>query len=258
MALLRLDHCPETVKVNVPLYVILPDPGGMGGMPVAKRKVLYLLHGLSDDGSAWQRFTAIETLAMAYGLVVVMPSAGRSFYTDQPNGQRYFTYLTDELPQYLADVFGLAPRREDTLIAGNSMGGYGAFRAALLRPELYAAAASFSGVLSLEFLRTHPKDPRRDEFALLFGDLERLAGSAYDPATWLRRAAQDPSALPYLYIAVGRQEDLYPLSGLFYAACQALGVRSEYHEEDGQHNWFLWDRQIRRFLEALLGPVPKE
>ncbi|MBN1919667.1 MAG: esterase family protein [Anaerolineae bacterium] len=255
MALLRLDHCPETVKVTLPLYVILPDPGKMDGQPVAQRKVLYLLHGLSDDGSAWQRYTAIETLAAAYGLVVVMPSVGRSFYTDQPNGQRYFSYLTDELPRYLADVFGLAPRREDTFIAGNSMGGYGAFKAALLRPELYAAAGSFSGVLSLEFLRAHPQDPRRDEFALLFGDLERLSGSEHDPAAWLQRAAQAPSALPHLYIAVGRQEDLYPLSGLFHAACQTLGVRSEYHEEDGQHDWFLWNRQIRAFLTVLLGPV---
>ncbi|OQA13141.1 MAG: Carbohydrate acetyl esterase/feruloyl esterase precursor [Chloroflexi bacterium ADurb.Bin360] len=255
MALLRLDHCPETVKVTLPLYVILPDPGNMDGQPVAQRKVLYLLHGLSDDGSAWQRYTAIEALAAAYGLVVIMPSVGRSFYTDQPNGQCYFSYLTDELPCYLADVFGLAPRREDTFIAGNSMGGYGAFKAALLRPELYAAAASFSGVLSLEFLRTHPQDSRRDEFSQLFGDLERLSGSAHDPAAWLQRAAQEPSALPYLYIAVGRQEDLYPLSGLFHAACQTLGLRSEYHEEDGRHDWFLWDRQIRDFLTMLLGPV---
>ena len=112
----------------------------MGGVAVAKRKVLYLLHGLSDDASAWQRYSCVETLATAYGLVVVMPSAGRSFYIDQPNGQGYFTYLTEELPHYLADVFGLAPRREDTFIAGNSMGGHGAFKAALLHPELYAAS----------------------------------------------------------------------------------------------------------------------
>jgi putative tributyrin esterase len=79
MALVRIDHVPETVKVNLPLNIILPDPGKMGEVPVAKRKVLYLLHGLSDDASAWQRYSSIETVAAAYGLVVVMPSAGRSF-----------------------------------------------------------------------------------------------------------------------------------------------------------------------------------
>jgi S-formylglutathione hydrolase FrmB len=256
MALIHLDHVPETVKVNLPLNILLPDPGKMGDLPVAKRKVLYLLHGLSDDASAWQRYSSIETLAAAYGLVVVMPSVGRSFYIDQPNGQKYFTYLTDELPDYLMDVFGLVPRRADTLIAGVSMGGYGAFKAALLRPELYSAAASFSGVLSLEVLKAIPNDPRQEEFAFLFGDLGKLAGSEHDPAVWLKRAAQNPSLLPRLFIAVSRQEDIYLLSGMFHAACQSLGVQSDYHEEDGSHDWFFWDGQIRRFLAAVLGPIP--
>lgn len=256
MALIRIDHVPETVKVNLPLNIILPDPGEMAGVPVAKRKVLYLLHGLSDDASAWQRYTSIENLATAYGLVVIMPSVGRSFYIDQPNGQLYFSYLTEELPQYLVDVFGLAPRKEDTYIAGNSMGGYGAFKAALLHPERYAAAASFSGVLSLAILQPMTEDPRRDEIVLLFGDLEKVAGSEHDPAIWLQRAAKNPSILPRLYIVVSRQEDLYPLSGLFYKACQSLGVQAEYHEDDGAHDWFFWDKQIVRFLEAVLGPVP--
>jgi len=236
---------PETVKINLPLNIILPDPGKMGGIPVAKRKVLYLLHGLSDDASAWQRYTSIETLASAYGLVVVMPSAGRSFYTDQPNGQKYFTYLTEELPRYLEDVFGLSPRREDTLIAGNSMGGYGAFKAAFLRPELYSAAASLSGVLSLQILQAIPNDPRREEFALLFGDLDKLSGSEHDPAVWLEHASKNPAALPRLFISVSRQEDIYLLSGMFHAACQSLGVQSEYHEQDGAHDWFFWDGQIK-------------
>jgi putative tributyrin esterase len=256
MALIRIDHVPQTVKVNQPVYLILPDPGRMGEVPLSQRKVLYLLHGLSDDASAWQRYTSIETLAAAYGLVVVMPSAGRSFYFDQPNGQQYFSYLTGELPRYLGDLFGLSKRWEDTFIAGNSMGGYGAFKAALLHPELYAAAASFSGVLSLNILQLDPDDQRRSEFALLFGDLDSLPGSEHDPAVWLKRAAADPSLLPHLFIAVGRQEDLYPLSGMFHAACQSLGVDSEYHEEDGHHDWFLWERQIRQFLASVLGPIP--
>jgi putative tributyrin esterase len=256
MALIRLDHVPQTTKVCQPLLVILPDPGKIGDVPVARRKVLYLLHGLSDDATAWQRYTSIETLANAYGLVVVMPSVGRSFYSDQPNGQNYFSYVAEELPRYLEAVFGLAPRREDTFIAGISMGGYGAMKVALHHPERFAAAASFSGVLSLNILQLDPSDDRKKEFALLFGSLDDLPGSEHDPAVWLQRFAATPSAVPHLYIAVGRQEDLYPLSGMFYNACQSLGIQSEYHEEDGQHNWFLWERQVRQYLEAILGPVP--
>jgi putative tributyrin esterase len=255
MALLRLDHVSETIKVNLPLYIILPGPGEMGDLLVSRRKVLYLLHGLSDDGSAWQRYTMIECVAAQYGLIVVMPSAGRSFYTDQPNGQLYFSYLTDELPRYLRDIFGLVPNRADTLIAGNSMGGYGAFKAAFLHPELYSAAASFSGALSLAFITSYPHDPRIQEFEQLFGDLGKLSGSIHDPATWLKQVAQDPGRLPRLYMSCGRQDDLYPINLQFHAACQSLGIPVEYYEEDAIHDWFFWNTQVQRFLAANLKPV---
>ncbi|HOG48855.1 MAG TPA: alpha/beta hydrolase family protein, partial [Anaerolineae bacterium] len=210
-------------------------------------------HGLSDDASAWQRYTTIETVARAYGLVVVMPSVGRSFYADQPNGQRYFSYLVDELPRYLQDVFGIAPSRERTMIAGNSMGGYGAMKAALLHPERYCAAASFSGALSLAFLQAHADDPRLPEFACLFGDLTRLAGGEHDPAAWLARAAQGGRSLPRLWVSCGRQEDVYPLSLLFCEQCRTLGVDVEYSEYDGRHEWPFWDVEVRRFLRDVLG-----
>jgi len=253
MALIRLDHTPETVKVCLPLYVILPDPGRMGETPLRKRKLLYLLHGLSEDGSAWQRYTNIETLAHEKGLVVVMPSFGRSFYTDLPNGQAYFSYLTQELPQYLKDVFGLDPKREDTYIVGTSMGGYGALKAALNFPERFSAAASFSGVTSLEIVNLMPEDPRKDEFRLTFGDLSQLRGSQHDPMTWLTRASADPSSLPRLYVACGRQDDLYPINQMFNTACQNLGVPLNYVEEDGQHDWHFWNKHIQRFLDFALG-----
>lgn len=254
MALIRMDHLPINVKVNLPLYIVVPEPGEMGGVPVRDRKVLYLLHGLSDDASAWPRYSTIELVARHYGLVVVMPSVGRSFYIDQPNGQAYFTYITEELPRYLQDVFGIVPKRENTLIAGLSMGGYGAFKAALLHPERYFAAASLSGVLSMAIMSTHPDDERKPEFTHLFGDLDKIAGSLHDPMVWLQRAAQNPAALPKLFAACGRQDDLYPLNRMFKAACEQLGVPLNYHEEDGGHTWPFWDKYIQRFLSLVLEP----
>jgi len=248
MAFIHLDHLPETTKVQSPLNIIIPDPGSMKGIPIKERKVLYLLHGLSDDGSAWQRYTSIETYARTYGLVVVMPSFGRSFYLDQPNGQQYFTYLTDELPQYLKDVFGIIPDREKTFIAGLSMGGYGAIKAAFLHPKSYFAAASFSGVLSFEMLAAHSDDPHKAEFELLFGDVRQLPGSKHDPAVWLKQAREKQLDLPRLYISCGLQDELLPMSRQFTSACQSLGVPVEYHEETGIHDWYFWDKQIQEFL----------
>jgi S-formylglutathione hydrolase FrmB len=251
MALIRLDHVSKNIGVNTPVNIILPDPGRMKDIPVRNRKVLYLLHGLSDDASAWQRYSSVETYANDHGLVVVMPSAGRSFYSDQPNGQKYFSYLVDELPQYLADVFHLQPSRVNTFIAGNSMGGYGAFKVAFLRPEKFHAALSLSGVLSLAIVNQHD-DQRRPEFEHLFGDLSQLPGSQLDPAIWIKNAVQNKVDLPKLFIACGKQDDLYPLSQYFYAACQTAGFDVHYQEEDAQHDWYYWDKMIRWFIEEVI------
>ncbi len=255
MALMRIDHSPEFTMVNLPLYVILPNPREMGKLPLARRKVLYLLHGLNDDGSAWPRYTQIELFARQYGLVVVMPSVERSFYTDLPNGQKFFSYLVEELPKYLKDVFGLAPARADTMIAGNSMGGFGAMKAALLHPEMYSAAASLSGAFSIDFLTGRDHDEITTHVESQFGEVARLVGSEDDPDTWLRKAGMHPQDLPKLYVSCGRQDALLSFNQAFHANCQALGIPVDYHEQDGIHDWFFWNEQIQRFLAANLSPV---
>lgn len=258
MAYLHIDHLPETVKVQSPLNIILPDPGTMSGVPVRERKVLYLLHGLSDDASAWQRYSAIETYAKTYGIVVVMPSVSRSFYLDQPNGQKYFTYVTEELPQYLQDVFGIVPDREKTMVAGLSMGGYGAIKCALLHPERYFAAGSFSGVLSMHGWGADPTDPRFIEFSYLFGDLTKLSGGDHDPSTWLVNSVKTGREIPRLFISCGLQDELLPTNRYFIANCKSHGVSVDYHEEDGIHDWYFWDRQIQHFLAFALGNPKQE
>ncbi len=256
MAHVRIDHVPGASRVSLPLNIVVPDPAKMDGLPVSRRKLLYMLLGVSDDKTTWKRFSAMDAIASAYGLVVVMPSVGRSFYIDMLSGQQYMAYLAEELPRYLADVFGLAPSREDTFIAGNSLGGYAALKTAFLHPQRFAAAASFSGVLSLDIAGITPDILRQAEFTLLDGVIGKITGSEHDPLAWLKQA--DPAALPRLYNYTGRQEDIHPLSARFQSACEASGVACEYIEEDGGNDSLLWEKQVRHFLAAILGPIPKK
>lgn len=255
MALIQIDHNSEKVGVNLPLNLILPDDLTRGGKPLEERKVLYLLHGLSDDASAWQRYTNIEILARAHGLVVVMPTAGRSFYADMANGQAYFGYITEELPAWLAATFRIGSAREKTFIAGLSMGGYGAFKAAFLRPDLYSAACSLSGVLALNIFFAPPDKVENPalmhEFDMIFGGLEGLSGSLHDPMRWLKDAAASSTPLPKLFAACGLEDDLLPLNRLFAHAAAQVGVPLHYREESGGHEWIYWQRQIEKFILAI-------
>ena len=152
MALLRCDFFSETLGLSTSMTVILPQQTsgqiGMTGATAAEIPVLYLLHGLSDDDTIWSRRTSIERYVAPLGLAVVMPQVHQSFYSDEVHGLPFWTFLTEELPALVSGFFHVSTRREDTFVAGLSMGGYGAMKWALRQPDRFAAAASLSGALA--------------------------------------------------------------------------------------------------------------
>ena len=56
-----------------------------------------------------------------------MPSGDNKFYIDNPDsGEMYGSFIGKELIEFTRKTFPLSQKREDTFIAGLSMGGYGA------------------------------------------------------------------------------------------------------------------------------------
>lgn len=208
--------------------------------------MLYLLHGLSDDDTAWTRYTAIERYADDLGLAVVMPQVHRSFYADERHEARFWTFLSTELPEVVHSFFRVSTRREDTFVAGLSMGGYGAFKWALRHPERFAAAASLSGALDLAARqrdRGHEPLMRR-----VFGD-RPVAGGDDDLLHLVGHA--DPAALPRLYLCCGTDDRLYPDNLRFREACATRGVPLTVDFGPGDHVWSYWDTKIQDVLAWL-------
>jgi putative tributyrin esterase len=174
-------------------------------------------------------------------------------------GGRYFDYVADELPVIMRSFFHFSNRREDNFVAGLSMGGYGAFKLALTRPEQYAAAASLSGALNIATLaeRQIPaleagKTPDRgDLLKLVFGDTQRIQGSPHDLFHLLQTAKRENTNLPKLFASCGTEDFLYPDNIAFRDFAQDLGMPLTYHEAPGTHEWGYWDRTIQRVLEWL-------
>src|SRR5690349_9975630 len=151
MILNEVNFCSETLGLLSSLYVLLPQRplAEAQNKPRKKLRTLYLLHGHSDDHTAWQRYTSIERYAEGLNLAVVMPAVHLSFYNDMAHGGRYWQFISEEVPALVRDTFPLSARREDNFVAGLSMGGYGAFKMALTHPGRFAAAASLSGAVDI-------------------------------------------------------------------------------------------------------------
>ncbi|SHF16154.1 S-formylglutathione hydrolase FrmB [Caldanaerobius fijiensis DSM 17918] len=256
MALIHCDFFSEVLGVSTSMYVILPQATknqiGMEGRTIrSKHPTLYLLHGLSDDHTIWLRRTSIERYVAPLGLAVVMPAVGRSFYTDMKNGYRYWTFISEELPEIARSFFPLSDKREDNFVAGLSMGGYGAFKLALRCPDKYAAAASLSGALDIVNLVKNAAEPMASEFYNIFGDPQTVEGSDNDLYYLAQKVAQSQGPKPKLYQCCGTEDFLYQGNIAFRDYCQKLGLDITYEEGPGQHEWGFWDKYIQNVLKWL-------
>jgi putative tributyrin esterase len=250
MAAIRCDFFSEVLEVGTSITVLLPQATEeqIGVEDAVTRTgdfpVLYLLHGLSDDSTAWQRYTSIERYAAPLGLAVVMPEVRRSFYADEAHGGSYWTFLSEELPSIVRSFFRISDRPEDTFVAGLSMGGYGAFKWALRHPDRFGAAASLSGALDLEEIS---KDEwRRPLFDRVFAG---RIGPDDDLFALLERA--DAAAVPPLYLGCGTEDHLVEGNRRFLDAAKAKGVELHADFRPGEHEWGLWDATIRDVLAWL-------
>lgn len=138
----------QAMGIDTNICVVIPNGAIRTG---EKLKVLYLLHGYGGNAYSWMRCSNIEPIAEKYNLAVVMPDVGYSYYQDMKLGKPYFTYVAKELPRYMANLFPVSTKREDTFVIGASMGGYGALKCVLAHPETFAAGAGLGAVADIHW-----------------------------------------------------------------------------------------------------------
>lgn len=260
MALFDIKLFSTTLQTPVDIRVIIPTPNSRpetAGIPYYDRnkryQVLYLLHCASGDNTFWSRYTSLERYAEARQLAVVCPSAGNSFYVDTHPGSRYMTFMTEELPTFIQSMFPVSCRREDTFIAGSSMGGFGAFRLALGRPDLYGCAASLSGALDvIGMAKVMPTDPTGViRFADVFGPDGLTPGGDNDLAALAQRKIREGCPLPKFYQCCGTEDFLYRNNVGMRDRLKELGLDLTYKESPGMHDWAYWDAQLPAVLNWL-------
>ena len=205
--------------------------------------VFYLLHGLSDDHTAWTRRTSLERYVSGLPLIVVMPNGERGFYTDAKERPRaaFETNLVKDIVGFVDRTFQTIPTREGRVIAGLSMGGYGAAKLALKYPDLFCAAVSHSGAVQFGGREFSPDDDWGREWRAVLGpDPKGGPDDIFALAETIDRAK-----MPALRIDCGVDDFLIEDNRALHAHLTALGLPHEYAEHPGEHNWEYWDAHIQ-------------
>jgi diacylglycerol O-acyltransferase/trehalose O-mycolyltransferase len=267
-----------SAAIGGPASFQLLTPRGFSTTSARRWPVLLLLHGADDGPSSWTRETPLVARCRELDALVVMPDAGRiGFYTDWEGADaggsrpRWEGFHLDELPAVLKAGYRASATQ---VVAGVSMGGYGAIAYAAKRPGMFTAAASYSGLLHI----TRRGMPSFIAAMLLREREERHAlwGSPrHDRATWL---ANDPHNLAErlrgtaLYLAcadgVAEPADNLPRGGgllerfvsptteSLASRLAELGIPATISRGHGGHDWPTWRRELDRswpFLLAGLG-----
>lgn len=247
MAHIQLDYFSQVLKRETHLQIIHPTPGPSVSGPYP---VLYLLHGLMVDETAWLRYSMLEEYLRDKKLIVVMPNGGRSYYLKQKNGEDYSRFLTKEIPQLIKSMFDISEKRADTFIAGMSMGGYGALHAGLSHTKKYGKVASISGTLDSQAVfenKNHALRPH--EIRRIFGE-EDPKGGKNDLFYLADKLTDTPDASPDIFVLCGKEDELYQENTKFVEQFQEkLPIKASFSQ--GNHDFYYWNQAIAELLDWL-------
>lgn len=239
MALFQGTVYSEALRMQTRLTVYLP---GDRNRQISEQKTMYLLHGLSDAGDAWVMNTSVCRYAQEKNIAVIMPEGHRSFYADIPFGSAYFTYITQELPELCQKMFTINTDPMCTMIAGNSMGGYGALKSYFSNPMRYQGGCfAFSPVISIEDLDAVLPDGK------IAFDIRSMGGkdfTAQPQNDLFSLSVKLPKTLPGIYITCGTQDFLYSRNTNFHNYLIMNAVDHSFISQPGIHGWTFWDSAL--------------
>lgn len=296
----------HSAALGVDKHYVVYLPAGYGTS--AKRyPVFYYLHGLTGNEHGLAKAAHLDEAADALGLeaILVMPDGDDGFYTDAvtpvdydacmkngtglflPQAQRrdetcvrqrnYETYITKDLLGDVDASYRTIATRDGRGIAGFSMGGFGALELAMRHTDLFAAAASHSGVDALLYAGPHPYGTG---IVTLVTDVSKW-GRTGDPqieaiGQWVRGIfgpdianwkAHDPASLVdqlepgqlALYLDAGTEDEfgLDAQAAYLHDRLDARKIEHAYFIGPGHHDFRFWVPRVPKSLAFLRDHLAK-
>ena len=255
MALLEMNYLSQALARTVPVNVYLPaDRFSHEKMDYCMQegerfKTLYLLHGLFGNYTDWVCNTRLMRYAGEKNLAVVMPSGDNAFYVNGilPHND-YGAFVGKELVQMTRRMFPLSDKREDTFIAGLSMGGFGALRNGIKYADTFGYVAGLSSAVHVMEEDTGNPTGEHRIFGKYLADASR---GDNDLTVALEELLKSGRKLPEFYLACGLSDELFDVNVAFRDLLKSKGAKITWDEQKGGHEWDFWDMEIKKVIDWL-------
>jgi len=264
------EFASEAVGRTMKYNIVLPEKYDQSK---DRYPVLYLLHGLTSNYTAWARMRVPE-YARAFDLIVVMPDVGNSWYVNwakSEDGQknRWEDCIVKDLIGHVDSTYRTIAKREGRAINGLSMGGFGGLSLGLKHPDLFCAIGSHSGAIAYAKsagermkdgrpaaprpMREPSKEPdprigipgfssqaERYPKGRAFLTAEDCAAS--DPFQLVLKISREQ--LPHIYLDCGTEDRLIDANLQFVKLLTEHKIPFVFAESDGGHNAPYWSREV--------------
>jgi enterochelin esterase-like enzyme len=234
-------------------YVLYLPPGYTANGE--RYPVLYLLHG--NNGDAYDWITQGHLQGIVDGLIarreispllIVMPQGGTDWYVDRKESIE--TAFFEELLPEIETQYAVETQREGRVIGGVSMGGFGALRYAMTRPQLFCGAL----LLGPAIYSGDPPVGSAARYVHVFGDRQ------FDPRVW--RSLNYPAQwqgfigggyrVP-MFIAAGDDDlRIQAEASQLYTHLRDAHQPAELRIIDGGHTWAVWSAVLPEALRYAL------
>jgi len=259
--------------------------------------VFYYLHGLGGNEDNWIKGGELDKAADGLGLqaIVVMVDGDDAFYinglapadyekcindgvglfmpghetkrTTCVRKRDYDTYITSDLIAHVDATYRTIASREGRAIAGLSMGGFGALHLSIRHQDVFSAAASHSGLVSLLYAGPVPYVAGKVE---LLTDVRTWGGPFVEIKRWMiglfgediaQWRAHDPTALVStlrpgklaLYMDCGTEDEFlfHNQTAYLHDLLLERKIEHEYFVGPGHHNFSFWKVRVSESLRFL-------
>lgn len=214
-----------------------------------KYQTLYLLHGFTGDYMTYIRTSNIERYADEHQIMVVMPSVYNSAYTDMKYGMDYFTYLSEELMDFIERTFPASPKKENRFVAGMSMGGYGAYKLGITCADKFCAIGGIAGSYHAQYRYQGKVNTVSTLCEALYGDPPAMTPEIHDIFTMMKNRKENGVELPRMYTCCGTEDRRYQDSVDLKEFADEFGIPLVFENGPGKHDAVFFDEYIQKILD---------